>query len=356
MDSSIAPRPSEDGQRRRRDPLLFDIAVQILGIVIEETKAEGDLFVAALLLSKDYNDVLLPSIYRRVRLSSPTRLTQFNHTVTTNRQLASMVEALCLNFSDAPLLYTDFPCMIAYPREIPSVLAAVAPFLRVLVISVNVHPDILSALRTNVFPVLHTLEAPHYALMDADSTIRLHSRLRQCLRGSDTPPTGRRNRLTLASIVRSWPALRRLCIQCMWGAPDADGSPFDFRHLDTVAHVAVSLSGGEWESNVQYFLRRILPPSRASVVALLRPEGMYAHHSLYASLSFHPRLFVPVFGDPARFRYVGPAELEHLCNLTHVILQRPSDERFWAEAEQFLSTRDLLRRVFHGEQGTLVQM
>ncbi|KAK7021068.1 hypothetical protein VNI00_017557 [Paramarasmius palmivorus] len=355
MDSTPATRRIQRRQRRTGVPLLFEIAVQILGIVIEETRAEGDLFVAALLVSREYNEDLLPYIYKRVRISTPSRLTQFNYTVTTNPRLASMVEALCLNFSDAPLLHTDFPSMIAHPREIPSVLAAVASSLRVLVISVNAHPDILSALRTNVFPLLHTLEAPHYALMDDLSTIRLHSRLRQCLRGCDTGATGRISRLTLPSMARNWPALRRLCIHCVWGAPDADGSPFDYRHLDTVSHVAVSLSGGQWESNVQYFLRRILPPSRASAVALLRPEGMYADHSLYASLTFHPKLFVPVFGDPARFRYVGPPELEHLCNLTHVVLHRPSDERFWVEAERFLGARELLGRVFHTEQGTLVQ-
>ncbi|KAK7027395.1 hypothetical protein VNI00_015231 [Paramarasmius palmivorus] len=54
MDSTPAIGRIQRGQRRAGVPLIFEIAVQILRIVIEETRAEGDLFVPALLVSKEY--------------------------------------------------------------------------------------------------------------------------------------------------------------------------------------------------------------------------------------------------------------------------------------------------------------
>ena len=54
MDTTPATGRIQQGQRRAGVPLIFEIAVQILQIVIEETRAEGDLFVPALLVSNEY--------------------------------------------------------------------------------------------------------------------------------------------------------------------------------------------------------------------------------------------------------------------------------------------------------------
>ncbi|KAK7041970.1 hypothetical protein VNI00_008952 [Paramarasmius palmivorus] len=346
---------SDVPQDRQRCPLFFELVVDILKLVVAESKAVGDLCVSVLLLERDYTASLLPEVYRKIRISDPDKLGRLSRTLVGNPYLASLVHSLSLNFSTAPPLRVDVPYIYGCSYDIPAILKAVSATIRVLVLSAKVHPDIMYAMRCNRFPCLETLEAPHYVLMGIEPTIILHARLRESYRAFDTRLRAAKiRRLTVASMHDSWPALRRLCIQCVWGVPYCEDS-LDFSHIRNVSDVAVALCGREWVDNIQHFLGHMIPPPNSSVVALLRGDGYFARHELYVGITFHPKVFIPVFGNPRLLVYRGPPDLEYLCCLTHVVPVRPFEEEFWVDAKEFVARRRLLARVFHEEGGTLVR-
>ncbi|KAK7035554.1 hypothetical protein VNI00_011847 [Paramarasmius palmivorus] len=347
---------SNDPRTGDKGPLLFEIAVQILGIFIEDAKADGEGVVTALLLQRGYNETLFPVVYGKLDISSPSRLARLRRTFAENPYLSTLVRSLCLNFSAIPPLDVDLPYTFGAASDIPDVLAAVSGSVEVLMLSTWVHPDVIHAVRTNVFRRLRVLEAPHYVLLDVPTTIALHARLRHFYRAFDSRSRNTRvTRLTVAAMDKNWPSLERLCIQCTWGVPDEDYPVLDFSHLRGIPEVGVSLTGRDWEFNVHHFLRRFIPPAGCSVIALLRAPGQVVNHELYVGRTFHPKVFIPVFGNPRLFVYCGTRELEYLCALTHVVEDRPSLDAFWDTATDFVRSRSAIEQVFHGEGSVLVR-
>ncbi|KAK7019411.1 hypothetical protein VNI00_018066 [Paramarasmius palmivorus] len=341
--------------------LVFDVVLDILSDVMRDrldcVGSGDDSIVGLLLLRRCFLDSLLAVLYQRIRITRADVLPKLHRAFVLNPKLGGLVESLCINISvNVPLLVglNDVfgPCY-----GIPGILFAVAPTLTVLVLNTRIHPNIVYAMRSIVFPRLESLEIPHYYLLDVPSTIRIHARIRQGYRLSKYSGTASKvERLTEASLVDSWPVLKRLCVRCRWGIPDFEGVSFDLSHLDSVIEMVIALSNRTWDVNLAYFLLDMKPPASAEVIALLNTSRYYqVRHTEYVGLSFHPKVVVPVFGDPVVHRYRGDPDLGYLCSLVHVVPDKPNKEAFWWSMRNIVANREDEPEVFHSDRNTLVK-
>ncbi|KAK7027420.1 hypothetical protein VNI00_015256 [Paramarasmius palmivorus] len=213
-------------------------------------------------------------------------------------------------------------------------------------------------MRTTCFPKLRSMEVPYFFVLDPVTTIRLHSRLRNCVSELHifNRDGGRIRRLTLLTMVDGWPALKRLCVRCKWGLPPFDGPLFDFTHLNTVTELSVLLVDRPWAANVAFFLAHMHPPPNVDVIALLLCNRQFVRHSLFTDHLFHPKMVVPVFGDPSQAVYRGEAHLEYICNLVCVVDERPTQEGFWVKLKESIGRRTLLPHLFHSDCKDLIKL
>ncbi|KAK7019821.1 hypothetical protein VNI00_017910 [Paramarasmius palmivorus] len=341
--------------------MVYDVVLDILSDVMRNRRDSIPLgeesVVELLLLRRCFLESLLSVLYEKISITQADRLPELHRAFVLNPKLGGLVRALCINLSVKVPLMVGLNEVFGPCYGVPGILSAVAPTLTMLVLNTRIHPNIVYAMRTIVFPQLRSLELPHYYLLDVPSTIRIHCRIRQGYRLSKySGAVGKVERLTEASLVKCWPVLKRLCIRCRWGIPDFEGVSFDLTHLDSVIEMVVVLSDRTWDVNLVYFLLDMKPPASAEVIALVHGSRYHLRHTEYVGLSFHPKLVVPVFGDPAVHRYSGDPELGYLCSLVHIVADRPNKEEFWKSVRDIVASRDVDPEVFHSDCGALVRV
>ncbi|KAK7018044.1 hypothetical protein VNI00_018417 [Paramarasmius palmivorus] len=202
------------------------------------------------------------------------------------------------------------------------------------------------------------MEVPYYFVLDALSTIRLHARIRNFL--SEVHVFRREGpriqRLTLVTVIDGWPVLKRLCVRCKWGLPPFDGPLYDLTYLKTIVDLSILLVDRSWEANVAFFLAHVRPPPNVEVIALLLCNRQFVRHSLFSVHRFHPKLVVPVLGDPLQAVYGGDQILPYIDNLLCVVSEPPRDKEFWRKIREFVDRRTLLPDLFLSDGRDLLRL
>ncbi|KAK7049481.1 hypothetical protein VNI00_005512 [Paramarasmius palmivorus] len=330
--------------------LVEDVLGEILAIELCERMEDRDGVCELLTLDNTCKRLLYPLVYSRIRLVGAQQVYLLARTLSSNDRLAQYVRYLSISWTCAPFSRDESYGPSPFPGGVPAVIRAVAPYVQLLIMNTSVHQDIVYAMRTRVFPNLHTMEAPYYLVMDRDWTAQFYDRLgemaRACgfLRPSNSYAAPRLDPLYIPDC---WPALQRLCVQCKWGAPDVGHRPFRLHHLSTVVELAVVLYTRPWDTNLNHFLLDMTLPDSVEVVALIPSRYHRKVHELYVALSFHPKAVIPIYGEPEINVYDGNPELEYLCCLTRIVSARPGDEEFWVKLKEFVASRTMHRLVFH---------
>ncbi|KAK7036590.1 hypothetical protein VNI00_011523 [Paramarasmius palmivorus] len=337
--------------------LVGDVLLGVLSSILLEARDEGRFTVDLLLIEPDLYWDLLKVLYRKIRITRGSTIRRLRVAFVENPELPTLVRELRIQVVSPPLVEFQYTDVFGSSFDLPEILVAVAPFVEHLAIQCRMHPDILLAFRTTSFPKVVVLEAPHYLLMDAHRSIRLHARLRSCFRsrGIDLDGGGRIRRLNATSISDEWPALRRLCIRCKWGLPPLEVPLFDFTHFVGVKQVSVVLTDRTWEANIAHFLAHIRPPPNADAIALVLCNRHYVRHSLFAHHTYHPKMVVPVFGDPEQFTYCGDPDFAYLCDLVCVVNAEPARQAFWDRVQDYVRRRQLSPEVFHSDLDRLMR-
>ncbi|KAK7021321.1 hypothetical protein VNI00_017423 [Paramarasmius palmivorus] len=349
-DLSADPGDVDRSVSHRQPSLVQDVLDEILAIELCERMETRDSVSELLVLDKACKRRLYPVLYSRIRLGGPRQIYRLSRTLSSNAQVAQYVRYLSVTWACTPFSGVDSYGPLPFPGGIPAIVAAVAPYVELLIMNTSVHQDILYAMRTNVFPNLVTMEAPYYLLMDPDWTTQFHARLGEMARACNflrTVTSDNAPRLDRSNIRKCWPALRRVCVQCKWGAPDMGLRPFSLEHLTTVVELAVVLYTRPWDTNLDHFLVNMVLPASVKVVALIPSRYHRKVHELYVGLSFHPKTVIPIYGDPKVSVYEGNRDLEYLCCLTQVVPAWPGDEDFWVLLKEFVKRRRLDPLVFH---------